>query len=278
MAAAPGNRHPGEITSSATIEIQGVSKQFRTRAVAAADILFIPLITSAKRAMAIADEVAKANSQPGAAALVARTYLVGMMMEDPSFVISANLPGEENKYILDVEKGAFYSRTWINAAHENRTLLMQAETVGNIKEGLYEVRDIRTKTTLVQFSEQDAQQADFFAKVLPERCIVEMIQRERTGGLGGAVGAVAQQVQLTIHMQVGGASVLIGLQQDGPDTPWDVYDGRTKIKLGTLPAGETDSGRALIDEVIAFLKAGHRHFLDGLPLNARRGAFGSGNR
>ncbi len=260
------------IARSASIEIEGIAKLFRTKAVATADMLFIPLVTSAKRAMALAEEVAKANPAARTSAeILARTYLAGMMLEDPSFVISTNPVTEEDRYVLDVGTGKFYSRTWINAAHEKRTLLMQAEIIGKIKEGLYEARDIRDQSTLLQFSEQDAQQQNFFTAILPERCLVELIQRERSSGLTDADDA-QHPVQLVLNLQIGGASVMISLHREALGSPWEVYDGRSRMKLGNLPAGEADYGQGLVDEITSFLKAGHRHFLDALPVNTRKGA------
>jgi hypothetical protein len=260
-----------DVSSSATVEIQGVAKQFRTRSSAAADMLFLPLVSSAKRAMAIADEVARGTSNLGKSpALLARTYLVGMMLEDPTFVTTANSAREDNHYVIDLELGSFSSRMWINAAHENRSLLMQAETVGRMKEGLYEVRDLRDKSILLQFSEQDAHQPHFFAEVLPQRCIVEIMQRERSEGLAN-VDAGVERVKISVNLQISGSVVILTLQKDEAGPAWIVYDGRSNIKLGDLAIGDMDHGSGLVEDLIAFLKSGHRHFLDALPLNARRG-------
>jgi len=260
-----------DMSGSATVEIQGVSKQFRTRSAAAPDLLFIPLVMSAKRAMAIADEVARNNSHLGKSPeLLARTYLVGMMLEDPTFVTTANLAKEENHYVLDLETGSLYSRMWINAAYENRSLLFQAETVGKMKEGLYEVRDVRDKSTLLQFSEQDAHQPHFFAEIVPQRCLVEIMQRERSAGLA-QVGASVERVRISVSLQIGGAVAVLALQQDEEGGRWTVYDGRSNIKIGPLGDGEVDHCKGLVDDVISFLKSEHRHFLESLPVNARRG-------
>jgi len=260
-----------DASGSATVEIQGVAKQFRTRTAADADALFLPLVATAKRAMAIADEVARTNSHLGKSPdLLARTYLVGMMLEDPAFMISGNSAREDNHYVLDLESGSFYSRMWINAAHENRSLLMQAETVGKMKEGLYEVRDLRNKTTLLQFSEQDAQQPHFFAEVLPQRCMVEIMERERSTGLAN-VEASVDRVKISVSLRIAGAVVMLALQRDEENFCWVVYDGRSNIKLGNLPEGDVDHCNGLVEHVTAFLRSGHRHFLDALPANARRG-------
>src|SRR5437879_3809268 len=267
-----------DTSGSATVEIQGVAKQFRTRTVAAADMLFLPLVTMAKRAMAIAEEVARANSSLGKSPdLLARTYLVGMMLEDPAFMISGNSGREDNHYVLDLESGSFYSRMWINAAYENRSLLMQAETVGRMKEGLYEVRDVRNKSTLLQFSEQDAQQPHFFAEVLPQRCMVGIMERERSTGLAN-VEASVDRVKISVSLQIGGAVVVLALQRDEESSCWVVYDGRSNIKLGNLPEGDVDHCNGLVEQVTAFLKSGHRHFLDAFPANARRGILSAPKR
>jgi len=265
-----GSKQPENIARTASVEIEGIAKLFRTKTVATADMLFIPLVTSAKRAMAMAAEVSSANpTVRSSSEMLARTYLAGMMLEDPSFVISTNPVTEEDRYVLDVGAGKFYARMWINAAHEKRTLLMQAEMIGKIREGLYEVRDVRDQSTLLQFSEQDAQKQNFFAAVLPEQCLVEIIQRERSAGLAEADNT-EQPIQIVMSMQIGGSSVMISLHREAEGKPWEVYDGRTRVKLGNLPDAHVDYGKGLVEEITNFLKLGHRHFLDALPVNTRR--------
>src|ERR1700685_1910811 len=96
-----GPKQPGNIARSASVEIEGIAKLFRTKTVATADMLFIPLVTSAKRAMAMAAEVSSANpTVRSSSEMLARTYLAGMMLEDPSFVISTNPVTEEDRYGL----------------------------------------------------------------------------------------------------------------------------------------------------------------------------------
>jgi|SRR5277367_2559768 len=262
--------NPDANARPASVEIAGVAKLFRTKGVATADALFIPLVTSAKRALAMADEVAKSNpSLKNSVEVLARTYMAGMLLEDPSFVVSTNTATDEDRYVLNVGTGEFYSRTWINATHGKRTLLMQTETIGKMKEGLYEVRDMQEQTTLLKFSEQDAQRQNFFSAVLPERCLVEIIQREGPGGSEDE-GGVSQSVQIVLNVQIGEANVTLWLQREVDDSPWEVYDGRTRVKLGSLPLKEMDCGKGLVDELTAFLKAGHREFLDALPVDSRR--------
>ncbi len=272
--AEPGNKQKENSTRSIGVEIQGVAKLFRTKALATADILFIPLVASAKRAMALAEEVAKANPEARTSTeLLARTYLAGMMLEDPSFVISSSPLSDEDRFVIDVGAGTFYSRMWINAAHEKRKLLLQAELSGKIKEGLYEVKDLRDQSTLLQFSEGDAQQKNFFTEVMPERCLVEIIQRERSS-LATDHDDDEGAAQIVLSLQIGGSKVMISLQREGDTGPWEVYDARSKVKLGDLPTVEEDRGKGLADEVISFLRAGHKQYLDNLPTNTKRSARG----
>jgi hypothetical protein len=73
-----------------------------------------------------------------------------------------------------------------------------------------------------------------------------------------------------MSMQIGGSSVMISLHREAGGKPWEVYDGRTRVKLGNLPVADVDYGKGLVEEITNFLKLGHRNFLDALPVNTRR--------
>jgi hypothetical protein len=225
------------VAAVGTVEVTGLPQVLHTRNLGGLDLLFIPLLDSARGILSFIDKMCAAGESREQAISMARIRLASEMLQDPSFTLAPRGMDEDNSYLVDLEKGTLSASARLYAIVQHRTSLFKVRIEGNIAQGPYTVQNTATGAAIMQVDEAQMRQPGYFSTFLPEECLRAHIENEKSNLIGKGV---VSQGEVRLVVSVGGKSVPFILRQKRVQSEWDIIDGRSNQWLGVLPDAADD--------------------------------------
>ncbi len=220
------------VASVGTVEIAGLPQALHTRTFGGLDLLFVPLLETARAMMTFIDRMCAAGETRQQAVSMARIRLASEMLQDPSFTLATRDIEEDNIYVIDLEKGTLTATARLYAVVRHRTSLFRIQIEGNIAEGPYVVQNTATGSAVIQVDESQMRQPGYFTTFLPGECLRAHIEKEATSPLEKNETGLGE---VRILVPVNGKTVPFILRQKEAAGGWDIIDGRGNQWLGILP-------------------------------------------
>jgi hypothetical protein len=226
-----------------TVAIVGWPQVLHTRTFGGLDVLFMPLIDTAREMLTFITKMCAAGETRSQAVSMGGIRLATEMLKDPSFTLATRGVEEENKYVIDLDKGTLTVGARLYAVVRHRTSMFKVEIEGKIAEGPYVVRNTSDGSAPFQADETQMRQSGYFSTLLPEQCLRAHLARE-TAGLVEEPKVVEGEVRITFP--IGGENVPFVLRRKNAGAGWDIVDGRKNLWIGVLPS----VGRGPMDEIM----------------------------
>lgn len=220
------------VASVGTVEIVGMPQALHTRTFGGLDVLFVPILETARDMMTFIERMCGAGESRQQAVSMARIRMASEMLQDPSFTLATRGIEEDNLYVIDLEKGTLTATARLYAVVRHRTSLFKIKIEGSIAEGPYMVQNTATGTAVVQVDESQMRQAGYFTTFLPGECLRTHIEQEANSPLEKAETGLAE---VRLLVPVNGKNVPFILRQKDAAGGWDIIDGRGNQWLGVLP-------------------------------------------
>ncbi len=219
--------------SVGTVGIIGWPQVLHTRTFGGLDVLFVPLLDIAREMLTFITRMSAAGETRSQAVSMGGIRLATEMLKDPSFTLATRGAEEENKYVIDLDKGTLSIGARLYAVVRHRTSLFKVVIEGKIAEGPYLVRNTVDGSAIVQVDESQMRQAGYFSTFLPEQCLRTHLARETASLM--EEGKVAEG-EVRITFPVGGENVSFVLRRKLVGGEWDIVDGRMNQWIGVLPS------------------------------------------
>ena len=215
-----------------TVEIAGLPQALHTRTFGGLDLLFVPLLETARAMMTFIDRMCAAGEARQQAVSMARIRLASEMLKDPSFTLATRDLDEDNIYGVDLDKGTLTATARLYAVVRHRTSLFRIKIEGNIAEGPYLVQNMSTGSPVIQVDESQMRQHGYFTTFLPGECLRAHIEKEATSPMDKSETELGE---VRLQVPVGGKTVPFILRQKEAAGGWDIIDGRGNQWVGVLP-------------------------------------------
>jgi len=220
------------VASVGTVEIAGLPQALHTRTFGGLDVLFVPLLETARAMITFIDRMSAAGETRQQAVSMARIRLASEMLQDPSFTLATRDLEEDNVYTIDLENGTLSVNARLYAVVRHRTSLFKIKIDGNIAEGPYIVQNAATGSVVMQVDESQMRQPGYFTTFLPGECLRAHIEKEATSTLEKSETGLGE---VRIMVPVNGKSVPFLLRQKEGGAGWDIIDASNNQWLGVLP-------------------------------------------
>jgi hypothetical protein len=209
--------------SVGTVGIVGWPQVLHTRTFGGLDVLFVPLLDIARAMLTFITRMRAAGETRSQAVSMGGIRLATEILKDPSFTLATRGAEEENKYIIDLDKGTLSVGARLYAVVRHRTSLFRVVIDGNIADGPYVVRNTADNSTIVQVDESQMRQTGYFSTFLPEQCLRKHLARETSSLM--EEGKVAEG-EVRITFPISGEVVPFILRRKVVGGEWDIVDGR----------------------------------------------------
>jgi hypothetical protein len=218
--------------SVGTVEIVGWPQVLHTRTFGGLDVLFVPLLDIAREMLTFITRMCAAGETRAQSVAMGGIRMATEMLKDPSFTLATRSVDEENRYVIDLDKGTLSAGARLYAVVRHRTSMFKVVIEGKILEGPYLVRNIVDGTAIVRVNEMQMRQSGYFSTFLPEECLRAHLARE-TASLIDERAAANGEVRITVP--VNGENVPFVLRRKDGGGAWDIVDGRVNQWVGVLP-------------------------------------------
>jgi hypothetical protein len=219
--------------SVGTVEIVGWPQVLHTRTFGGLDVLFVPLLDIAREMLTFVGRMTAAGETRAQSVAMGGIRMATEMLKDPSFTLATRTMDEENKYVIDLDKGTLSAGARLYAVVRHRTSMFKVVIEGKIVEGPYVVRNVVDGSAIVRVDELQMRQSGYFSTFLPEECLRAHLARE-TASLIDERTAADGEVRITVS--VNGENVPFILKRKDAGGTWDIVDGRMNQWIGVLPS------------------------------------------
>jgi len=219
--------------SVGTVGIVGWPQVLHTRTFGGLDVLFVPLLDIAREMLTFITRMCAAGESRSQAVSMGGIRLATEMLKDPSFALATRGAEEENKYVIDLDKGTLSVGARLYAVVRHRTSLFKVVIEGKIAEGPYLMRNTVDGSAIVQVDESQMRQTGYFSTFLPEQCLRKHLARETSSLM--EEGKVAEG-EVRITFPISGEVVPFILRRKVVGGEWDIVDGRMDQWIGLLPS------------------------------------------
>ena len=219
--------------SVGTVGIVGWPQVLHTRTFGGLDVLFLPLLDISREMLTFIARMCAGGETRLQAVSMGEIRMASEMLKAPSFTLATRGSDEENKYVVDLDKGTLSVGARLYAVVRHRTSLFKVVIEGKIAEGPYVVRNAADGSATIQVDESQMRQAGYFSTFLPEQCLRTHLARETASLLDERMVA---EGEVRITFPVGGENVTFVLRRKDAGGEWDVVDGRVNQWIGVLPS------------------------------------------
>jgi len=232
------------------IEIFGFPQVLFTRTFGDPDMLFAPLLDATREASTMIDRLSTQGEKRENAVTLGGMHLASSLLKDSSFSLVVKGLTHDNMYTVDLSNGTIHVHTRLYAVVGRRASFFKVEIAGKISGGgPFVLRDPVEGTVILQVSEENLRQPNFFSTSLGQECLKAQIDQERFGRGGKSLDSGASG-EMRMIVTVNGNKIPVILRQKENAGGCDIIDGLRHEWVGTL----TPEAESQLKNLTAFVQ------------------------
>lgn len=168
MASNPSLSERRALAVAGGVEIAGFPQLLLTREHGDPNALFLPLLKLSREAVSAARSVVPQGQDANQANMMSTIHLATALLKGLNFTLGSKGSPPQNYYLVDLDSEFLQLRTWLFATISKRTSTFLVKISGDIRTGVFRVKNGTDDSVLAEFDEQRMTQTENFFDVLSE--------------------------------------------------------------------------------------------------------------